>query len=1225
MPLKIASLLLKPRNLRFIVLTLIAGTLVVAIYHMYYGGMPDKPLPTNLVPADNLVGGIDNNDIDLAPPPLIGDSDYGNSNIGRQEEFHPARRNDLSGQDLRPSGSSRDTHQRHQLARGFNYGPTSTVSHQSGRSNSGRDKCFKIEAFLPDFDASKVYPNLEFDASWITTREYWNADFEKRYQSIVKRDKDSKKERARPSHNLPQVPPLKVIVIPHSHNDPGWLKTFEGYFYAQTKEILDNAVEKLTEFKHMKFLWSEISFLSKWWQHAHPTKRAMLQQLVKEGRVEIVTGGWVMTDEATVNLYSMIDQLVEGHQWVKAHLGVVPKSSWSVDPFGHGSVFPYILQASSIQGMVIQRIHYGWKKWFLDQQKGDFKWMQRWDTNGKYGIKCHNAPWDIYSIKHSCGPFPQICLNFDFRNISGEYSENYLVSSPITSTNVKQKAELMLEQYGRTASMFTHNVAMISMGDDFRFHRSIEWDQQYTNYMKLFDHINANKQMYNNAEVQFGTVSDYFKAVEERSYEYPSFSGDFFVYSDIFSEGRPAYWSGYFSTRPYWKKFYRETENVVRGAEILFTFANALVHQRGDEESIKVLNHEYETLTVARRWLALFAHHDATTGTSKQDTMNDYGFKLLEAMQYGTTAQLASIATILFGHSNNSRIQTDYELERFGELPRQLPLVFHGPNVIKKVVLYNSLGRKRMHLTKIVVMNPDVEVIGPDGQAIISQLNPVLELTEHNMIISGQVFEVVFFAELAPLSVSVFELRIAKPNGKSNAIRSLVYCKQCTSPSPIFEINSIQSGDIQLNNERLQLLFDRSSGFLLKVTKLKDKTSTNISMKFGGYASTDFRSGAYLLMPDTNTEQEIPFRYSANPVKVFIVSGPLYSELSVSHSPLLVSTRLMHTGGDMYEEAIFVQNQVDLGKHNGEIFIRFDTDIESTAKLNHPDFEGLDQPTLYTDQAGFTFEKRVKIPKIRYEGNTYPVNTMAYLQDETPNLRFTFMVDRSHGCTSMEVGRLECMIERRTLFDDSRGMGEGVTDNRPTVSNYVIFLEKLGGVIGSENTAYQKSLPTLSAHHLSQELSYPSFMYVYNDDKYEPLSGTSTSPSQPDVISILNQELPCDVNLINLRTLTDASLDFDLNLPSTNALLIAHRFGYLCTSGDCGGSSSSNNPNPLSLFYPNTTFNGVQVSSIVQTDLTGVSSTQSYNNFHSHKNLSHLHQILGEPFEIASVLVAFQQ
>ncbi len=72
--------------------------------------------------------------------------------------------------------------------------------------------------------------------------------------------------------------------------------------------------------------------------------------------------GFVMTDEATVNLYSMIDQLIEGQQWTKMHLDIVPRTSWSVDPFGHGSTFPYILNKAGVKGMVIQ---VSWKYYLL--------------------------------------------------------------------------------------------------------------------------------------------------------------------------------------------------------------------------------------------------------------------------------------------------------------------------------------------------------------------------------------------------------------------------------------------------------------------------------------------------------------------------------------------------------------------------------------------------------------------------------------------------------------------------------------------------------------------------------------------------------------------------------------------------------------------------------------------------------------------------------------------
>jgi alpha-mannosidase len=94
----------------------------------------------------------------------------------------------------------------------------------------------------------------------------------------------------------------------------------------------------------MTFVWTEISFLSMWYSGAHDARRANFHQLIEEGRFEILTGGWVMTDEANVNIYGMVDQLIEGHEWLRTHLNVTPKSSWSVDPFGHGGTFPYVLK-----------------------------------------------------------------------------------------------------------------------------------------------------------------------------------------------------------------------------------------------------------------------------------------------------------------------------------------------------------------------------------------------------------------------------------------------------------------------------------------------------------------------------------------------------------------------------------------------------------------------------------------------------------------------------------------------------------------------------------------------------------------------------------------------------------------------------------------------------------------------------------------------------------------
>ncbi|KAF7403307.1 hypothetical protein HZH68_006101 [Vespula germanica] len=1002
--------------------------------------------------------------------------------------------------------------------------------------------------------------------SWMRSREYWDDSFEARYAELRKD---------------PTRPPLKVILVPHSHTDPGWLKTFEQYFHSSTRSILNNMVLKLQQWPNMTFIWSEVSFLSLWWDSAHPTKKAVVKRLVKDGRLEMTTGGWVMTDEATSHIYAMLDQLIEGHQWLKTNLDVTPESGWSVDPFGHGGTIPYFLKASGATGTVIQRIHYAWKQWFAKKQYGDFIWLQPWDQNGNADMLTHNQPFDIYNIKHSCGPHPHVCLNFDFRKIRGEYTEYSVRAVEITPNNVKQMAELLLEQYSRTGSLFNHNVVLMPLGDDFRYDHAIEWDQQYTNYKILMDYINSRKEEYN-AEVIFGTPKDYFQEIQKRVEKFPTLKGDFFVYSDIFSEGRPAYWSGYFTTRPYMKILDRELEANLRSAEILYTIALNVAKQ--SRKDIKLYETYFEKLVKARRNLGLFQHHDAITGTSKSFVMKDYALKLFESISDTTSLQSFAIQSLAAttNKPNSVYVLAESDRDSYEKLPKKIPINMNDQET-RKIVLFNPLAQPRQEVISLKVTSYKVRVLDPQKNPIPYQIAPVMNATS----ITHDVYVLLFVAELKPLAIATYHLQ--QVDKVSMDAISTIYCSRCGKDN-VFTIKPMQIGDVQLENHRMKLLFDGQTGFLKRVAKKSTGKIMQCAIQFAAYPSAQFHSGAYLFMPDPNlrdTDKDVLEAYTPHQ-KIYIISGSLSSRLTVEYGKLLTHhVAIYHRDGGL-GEAIYLRNIVDFEtppkNRETEMFMRLQTDIMNG-----------EPPEIYTDLNGHQMIKRRKIERIGIEGNYYPITTMAYIEDT--NHRLTLLVNHCQGAASYQPGWLEVMLDRRTLYDDSRGMGEGLLDNRRTVIKHWLLLEDIVGV----RDKYSK--PSLFANHLSNALNYPVNIFV--------VDGTESEIIMTPEVRLLSQSFPCDLHLLNLRTNHDQKLP---HFPVNNALMVLHRQGYSCSVG----ADITLKHCPLSdRLSQSTTFFKLSKLNVTKTSLTGTKT--------KHHLTDGLQEIGLKPMEVETFNVNFLQ
>jgi alpha-mannosidase len=98
---------------------------------------------------------------------------------------------------------------------------------------------------------------------------------------------------------------LTVHIVPHTHDDVGWLKTVDQYYSgtnntiqnAAVRNILDAVATSLAKNPQRKFTYVEQAFFQRWWRELSPAAQAETRSMVKSGQLSFVNGGWCMHDE----------------------------------------------------------------------------------------------------------------------------------------------------------------------------------------------------------------------------------------------------------------------------------------------------------------------------------------------------------------------------------------------------------------------------------------------------------------------------------------------------------------------------------------------------------------------------------------------------------------------------------------------------------------------------------------------------------------------------------------------------------------------------------------------------------------------------------------------------------------------------------------------------------------------------------------------------------------
>uniref|UniRef100_A0A915DCI5 Alpha-mannosidase n=1 Tax=Ditylenchus dipsaci TaxID=166011 RepID=A0A915DCI5_9BILA len=850
-----------------------------------------------------------------------------------------------------------------------------------------------------------------------------------------------------------------------------------------------------------------------------------------------------MTDEANSHYFATIMEMIEGHEFVRNQLGFLPTSHWSIDPFGLSPTLAYLLNRSNLTHMAIQRVHYSAKKYLAKQKALEFRWRQMFaGDSATTDITTHAFPFFSYDVPHTCGPDPKVCCQFDFRRLHQFFCPWGKPPIKIDSSNVAERAELLADQYRKKAQLYKENTLLIPLGDDFRYDTDSEWNDQYTNYIQLMKYMNERQDW--NIHVRFGTLADYFSVLDRRLAEenttasttnkLPILSGDFFTYADRDDH----YWSGYFTSRPFYKHMDRTLQHYLRSADILFTLASSQAAQHsGHVFSGADL---YNELVEARRALSLFQHHDGVTGTAKSYVVEDYGRKMLSAIKScKEVISSASEYLMKFPHTREEKLRIDEE-HFVDKLPRKI-VTEDGSSVL----VFNSLGHARQEVTCIHVTSSKSRISVADSKnhqdEILQQIGPVFyATTSGNLAAFKDKFELCFLAKLPPIGFVRYDIIEADDISHKARIHSLP-----GFASPIFETKEL-SGDseIYILNSHLKAVFDSKSGYLKSVaSKAMSDQELQMQMNFVRYGARphntsrngDSLSGAYLFLPDG------PARPLAADQNVYVlVEGPVRQYIFVIGPTEFGIQQTVYL--DVNSQSLSINNGINLAAVDTSTRQRLQND-EVAMRLIVPSLEQEDK--FYTDLNGFQMIRRRRFAKLPLQAQFYPMSGAMFVEDT--KLRVSLLGRQALGAASLQPGWMEVMLDRRLVSDDDRGLGQGVLDNLLTQSQFHLLVESFSAPSTKpKDDESTMGYHSLSAHHISFALHYPPIVIVGQVDH-------ASSGELLSTYSGLDHQLPCDVHMVALRTTSQPThygqgvdLGARSTAPETSAALVFHRLGADC-------------------------------------------------------------------------------
>ena len=795
---------------------------------------------------------------------------------------------------------------------------------------------------------------------------------------------------------------INIHVIPHTHLDPGWLNTPEEYYFNERiEDIFNTMLYTLLVDKKKTFVINELFYFLKWYNSKDKKAQTNIKKLINQKRVEFVSGGYVVNDEATPLYYNIMDQIRIGHQFLQEEFGVIPKTGWYIDSFGHSAANAHILSKLNYENLVLGRLHYDYLNLLKDDKNTEFYW----------------APFSNKPILTHILP-----LHYGFNLFQEDLGKNEYDFDP----NIDQICTDLFNNLKESSRGLRHNNIMFLFGDDFQFKDS----SIFSNIDKLINLIKKKetqekikKILNTNEKINFfySTPEKYFKSMKN-DLEKNGNKLETFKNIDFYPLRTDCFWTGFFTSRPYLKGYIRKASNIfftISKYYSLNRLTNQNLYQDNDNN-----NNSLSNLDSFRKVVGLTQHHDAITGTCRQYVSADYIKSLkyyIDLFEEDLQNDLEQFLNIKISNICYSNYLVDQDKERCS---KQFLISKDTSKDKIKIGLLNPQFSSSSDENKILI---NIEIIESNSLYVIEGVKSQFFCLNENNLKNKELFK---YQNKCFLS---FFYKFKK--GEEIAYVELNKITKGKKSNKYYSLNSI------INKEKIELIkkkdniqslifYPKQFEFNLEYNNNNKINKINFSYYDGMYYvnADNCKDGAYQFSPYNKYPEKVKMDYK----------NSFYFQSDLGITFITRNTYTSFTFFTIFYEPFFIKVDHIFDSVEESYFLnRFSFGYSFVLKTSINNMKEEKKPIFYTDSNGIeTIQRKVdtfpynESANVTVGANFYPVTSYICIKDEN-NLNgdeniVTVFNDRPQAGTGLLPGSIILVLQRMSYGVDEKGLDENM-------------------------------------------------------------------------------------------------------------------------------------------------------------------------------------------------------